>query len=140
MSKVTYGYNTDGYTEEATPTFLNRKYIRKHKKNVLQETFVYDNNNNLPEKEFYKYNNNGKLLEAKYYSSSGALLSNLNYEFDSQDNQTLYERYKNGNLETRWKYQYTKFDGYGNWIQRINFLDLDNGYWYIEERKIEYYE
>ena len=138
FSKTIYNYSVNGYTEETT--LFSVKKIRKYVNNLIEEQFTYGNKNNLLEKRTYKYNSSRKLLEEKTYSSLGKLVHIYNYEYDNKDNQILFEHHKDDKLITRWKYQYTKFDKYGNWLQRIDLLDLDNGYWYIEERQIKYYD
>lgn len=125
--------------------------------NGLEAIFVkkFDKNRNLTEdysigwvehyenlRETYKYDERGNEIEICAYSSQSnvndKIIWKLNekhiLEYDDNNNVIEESFYSKRTLESKNKYEYTKYDEYLNWVERIK-NDTE-----IETREIEYYD
>lgn len=111
------------------------------------DIFLYDNNNQVIRYESWEYGKRKMTLMYKYYyngvkkeESKYNKEDKLEYKFSFNEVGLITEKitidYKSETQKTKY-YKY-KFDGDGNWIEKIEFI-YDGSPFYLFERHIEYF-
>lgn len=119
------GRSTGNMEFDCQGNLLRRTIIEKDSKRIIKSK-IYNKNDTLitEDTQYLRRGKCFKLVRESFIKEHVVPLAIINYTFNSKDLiETTHILDRKGNIYFSSKYVYTKFDQYGNWLEKIIYKD-----------------
>lgn len=125
-------FNTDGFVQEQSTYNPDSSLIRKWKfeyngQNLKSARSCYVLNDSLSEILYYTYNENGKIVEEKLVNTHGTLISNVEHEYDKNQNE-IERRFIDENEKVQGQISY-RYNDKNILTEVISFNNIIHQHW-----------
>ena len=142
--RATYRYNEKGKKIETNsfghPSAKPRSTHKYNEQGNLIEENNYNRDGSLDSRHTYRYDEQNNQIESNRYNSDGSLGYRHTCRYDEQGDLIEQNFYGQDGVFNRGEtFKYDEYDKMGNWIKKTT-RNANGEYYYISERKIEYYQ